>query len=73
MNDQDLDSFEKWLEIEFGEEVDKSRSWLYEKSIFSFACEYKENENTDLKDEIDKLNKINDHLVNQLMHALELK
>lgn len=30
-------------------------------------------ENADLKDEIDKLNKINDHLINQLMHALEFK
>lgn len=66
MNNKDLDYFEKWLEIEFGEEVDKSRSWLYEKSIFRHALKYKQ-------DEIDKLNKINDHLVNQLMYALELK
>lgn len=26
-----------------------------------------------MKDEVEKLNKINDHLVNQLMHALEIK
>jgi len=30
-------------------------------------------ENAELKDEVEKLNKINDHLVNQLMHALEIK
>ena len=48
MKDNDLDAFEKWLEIEFGEEVDKSKAWLYEKSIFRFACEYKHKEIEDL-------------------------
>lgn len=50
MKDKDLEVFEKWLEIEFGNEVDKSRSWTYEKSIFRFACEYKEAENKKLRE-----------------------
>lgn len=50
MNDKDNEAFEKWLEIEFGESVDKSRAYLYEKSIFEFACKYKENENKKLKE-----------------------
>jgi hypothetical protein len=44
MTNKDNETFEKWLEIEFGEEVDKSRAWIYEKSIFRFACEYKQKE-----------------------------
>ena len=48
MKDKDLEAFEKWLEIEFGEKVDKSRTWTYEKSIFRFACEYKQKEIEDL-------------------------
>ncbi len=44
MTNKDSQAFEKWLEIEFGETVDKSRAYLYEKSIFRFACEYKDKE-----------------------------
>lgn len=66
MNDEDQKAFEQWFKTEFKREIDSTRSYSYEEGIFDFACQHKQ-------DEIDKLNKINDHLVNQLMYALELK
>jgi len=48
MNDKDKEAFEKWLEIEFGQEVDKARAYIYEKSIFRFACEYMRNKSNPL-------------------------
>ncbi len=44
MNDKDLEAFEEWLRLEFGEPIDNNRAYLYEKSIFRFACEYKDKE-----------------------------
>ena len=48
MNDKDLEAFYKWVEIEFGEIQDHQRAYMYEKSIFRFACEYKQKEIEDL-------------------------
>jgi hypothetical protein len=44
MNDKDLGAFYKWVEIEFGEIQDHQRAYMHEKSIFRFACEYKQKE-----------------------------
>jgi regulator of replication initiation timing len=48
MNDKDLEAFYKWVEIEFGEIQDHQRAYMYEKSIFRNACEYKQKEIEDL-------------------------
>lgn len=50
MNEKDYKAFREWLETEFDfdESINGNRAYLYEKSIFRFACEYKQKEIEDL-------------------------
>jgi predicted transcriptional regulator len=50
MNEKDYKAFREWIETEFDfdESINGNIAYLYEKSIFRFACEYKQKEIEDL-------------------------